>query len=381
MEKKYDQISNDLALEILAKLPVKSLKRFSCVQKSWLNLLENSNFKSMYYENLKSKTAYSSSLLLWRNFYDQRGDGNNVYKKDVYLLSGEKYENIVRLVLPSLVEEYDVPGMVIECVNGIICYSETYGRKGKKLKIGLWNPKTDERKIIPPSIIIDEPGFDLEVSVHGFGYDNMNDDYKVIQCVYYIDYEFYLDGPSPIWQIYSLKNNCWKKLELEMNHNEFLEQGSVKYLNGVCHWCCEEYGEEVIVSFNLSTETFQTTSIVLVQRNDAPPIRVLVVLNESLALISSLAENSCIEISILGEIGVKESWVKLFTVRHFLEIDFPFGMGNKCDVIYFIENYNDELASFDVITGKIIHNIGIKAEWFGAWIYKENLLSFTTRIN
>ncbi|KAL1356227.1 hypothetical protein AAHE18_05G169000 [Arachis hypogaea] len=368
MKNYSDQISNDLALEILAKLPIKSLKRFSCVQKSWLNLLENSNFKSMYYENLKSKTVYSSSLLLWRDFYDRRGDGNNVYKKDVYLLSGQKYENIVRLVLPSLVEEYDVSGMVIECVDGIICYSETYGRKVKKVKIGLWNPKTDEHKIIPPSIITDEPGFDLEVSVHGFGYDNMNDDYKVIQCVYYIDYEFYLDGPSPFWQIYSLKNNCWKKLELKMNYNEFLHQGSVKYLNGVCHWCCEEY-EEVIVSFNLSTETFQTTSIVLAHRND------------SLALISSLDENSCIEISILGEIGVKESWVKLFTVRHILEVDFPFGMGNKCDLIYFIENYNDELASFDVLTDKVIHNIGIKAESFGAWIYKENLLSFTTRIN
>ncbi|XLS58471.1 hypothetical protein HN51_008226 [Arachis hypogaea] len=109
--------------------------------------------------------------------------------------------------------------------------------------------------------------------------------------------------------------------------------------------------------------------------------KVLGVLNESLALISSLDENSCIEISILGEIGVKESWVKLFTVRHILEVDFPFGMGNKCDLIYFIENYNDELASFDVLTDKVIHNIGIKAESFGAWIYKENLLSFTTRIN
>ncbi|XLR24963.1 hypothetical protein HN51_071478 [Arachis hypogaea] len=350
-----EQIPNDLALEILTKLPVKSLKRFSCVRKSWLNLLENPHFKSMYYENLKSKTAHSSSLLLWRLFYQRGLNVDN--ENNVHLLSGERYENMVTLVLPTLSESYG-PGEVLECVNGIICH---YTRPCPDVIIGLWNPKTDEHKIIPPGITDDEPGYGRHVSVHGFGYDNVNDDYKVIQCVYYIYDPMVLEEPAlTIWQIYSLKSNCWKKLDLEMTKKEDVDKASIAYLNGVCHWWGSEFDtneleEHVLVSFNLSTETFRTTSIVWLQENDDSLIRTLVVLNESVTLISSFAQYNRIEISLLGEVGVKESWVKLFTLGPFL-LDFrcPMRMGNKCDVIFYIGDDSNELASFDVITGKVI---------------------------
>ncbi|XP_057760714.1 putative F-box protein At3g16210 [Arachis stenosperma] len=382
-----NQIFNDLALEILAKLPVKSLKRFNCVQKFWLNLLENPDFKSMYYENLKSKSAHSSPLLLWRECSKSTG---NVYGNNVHLLSEKRYENIVTLVMPSLFEGYDDSSCVLDCVNGIICH---YVEGGTNIEIGLWNPKTDEHKIIPPSIIInDEPGFHGHVTVQGFGYDNMNDDYKVIHCAYYM-YVYngiFLEEPTlRIWQIYSLKDNCWKKLDLEMTKTTNINKASVAYLNGVCHWWGSEFAtngfeEQVLVSFNLSTETFQTTSIVWLQINDAHPTRSLVVLNESVTLISSFDEDSRIEMSILGEVGVKESWVKLFTftLGPFSDLRIPtVRMGNKCDIIFFIRNDSNELASFDVITGKVIHNINIKTLMFSTWIYKESLLSFTKEIN
>ncbi|XP_015966032.1 F-box/kelch-repeat protein At3g06240-like [Arachis duranensis] len=407
-----NQLPNDIVLRILTKLSVKSLKRFSCVQKSWLNLLENSDFKSVYYENLKSKTAYSSSLLLWREYddrsdghireYDDENDGDDFndgsdgddfndgsdgdnfdvgsdgdnfddgsveyvvhHQYDVHLLSGERYENMVTLILPSLFEEY-IPGTIADCVNGIICH---YEQSNYDVKIGLWNPKTDERKIIPPCVIPVEHMFNPYVSV-GFGYDNVNDDYKVIQCVYYVQHTFYYDdyGLSN-WQIYSLKSNCWKTLELfDIETHQYSHQGFVRYLNGVWHWRGREYGrgwhngEDVIVSFNLSSEMFRTTSIAWLQSNYGRLLTgALVVLNESLALISSFAENSRIEIFILGEVGVEESWVKLFTIGPFLKVDLPMQIGNKCDVIFYIRSYNDELASFDVITSKVVHNISIKA--------------------
>ncbi|XLR24875.1 hypothetical protein S83_052775, partial [Arachis hypogaea] len=128
----------------------------------------------------------------------------------------------------------------------------------------------------------------------------------------------------------------------------------VTYLNGVCHWRGgDKNGKEVLVSFNLSTETFQTTLIGWQQSDDIDCLtRTLVVLNDSVALISSFDENSHIEISILGEVGVKESWVKLFTIGPFPYIWHPMIMGNKCDIIFFMGNENHELASFDVISGK-----------------------------
>ncbi|RYQ98923.1 hypothetical protein Ahy_B07g086752 isoform B [Arachis hypogaea] len=216
---------------------------------------------------------------------------------------------MVTLVLPSLFEEIDFD-RVLDCVNGIIYHYKT---AGLNVKIGLWNPKTDKRKIIPPSIITNESDFDPEVRIHRFGYDNVNDDYKVIQYVYYIHHEFdtYASALAN-WQIYSLKSNCWKKLDFEMTQKEATHESYVAYLNGVCHWWgWEDDEKEVLVSFNLSIEPFRTTLIDWGQSDTGHPTRTLVMLNESITLISSFDENSRIEISILGEVGVEESWVKL----------------------------------------------------------------------
>ncbi|KAK2408389.1 putative F-box protein [Trifolium repens] len=48
-------IVDDIAFCILSKLPDKSLKRFSCIRKSWTRLFENSVF-IMFRNNLVSKS-------------------------------------------------------------------------------------------------------------------------------------------------------------------------------------------------------------------------------------------------------------------------------------------------------------------------------------
>ncbi|KAL4374343.1 hypothetical protein AHAS_Ahas05G0172300 [Arachis hypogaea] len=88
---------------------------------------------------------------------------------------------MVTLVLPTLFESYG-PGQVLECVNGIICH---YTQPCPDVIIGLWNPKTDEHKIIPPGITDDESGYD--------------------------------------------------------RHKEDVDKASTAYLNGVCHWWGSEF--------------------------------------------------------------------------------------------------------------------------------------------
>lgn len=46
-EKVRNHIHDDIAFSILSKLPLKSLKRFEYVRKSWSQLLENPQFMSM----------------------------------------------------------------------------------------------------------------------------------------------------------------------------------------------------------------------------------------------------------------------------------------------------------------------------------------------
>ena len=122
-----------------------------------------------------------------------------------------------------------------------------------------------------------------------------------------------------------------KKLDLEMTCMVLKLVGSAVYLNGVCHWLgTKEHNQEIeveklLVSFDMSNEMFHTTSIdwhncfEFVDRD-------LVVFTGSVATITKVAKNNE---SILGEIGVKKSWVKLFTIRPLPCAEHLVGVGKK----------------------------------------------------
>jgi len=64
-------------------------------------------------------------------------------------------------------------------VNGIICIYDD----DKNLTVGLWNPATKEIKVIPSCVADLSPRVLALPHLHGFGYDYVRDDYKVIQRV------------------------------------------------------------------------------------------------------------------------------------------------------------------------------------------------------
>jgi hypothetical protein len=82
---------------------------------------------------------------------------------------------------------------------------------------------------------------------------------------------------------------------------------------------------------------------------------------------------------VLGELGVTESWTKLFVVGPLPSIMRPIAVGLKSDIFYIKED--KEIACFDLSTQRI-EEVGIKEDraWLQIVIYKENLRSFR-RIN
>jgi len=70
-QKVSNHIHDDLAFFILSKLPLKPLKRSSCVHKSWSHLFENPNFTNMYRNYFISSTCEEdgSCLLLQQTLY------------------------------------------------------------------------------------------------------------------------------------------------------------------------------------------------------------------------------------------------------------------------------------------------------------------------
>ncbi|AET00953.1 putative F-box domain-containing protein [Medicago truncatula] len=241
-------IPNDLFFFILSKMSIKSLKRFGCVHKSWSLLFDNLYFMTMYRNSFLTKNhPYydDTSVLLHQTFH--------TYLQEPYqlqTLSGERFEKRVNLDWPSVKldpiylhkEEYDSGFNIIGSgsVHGTICLL-----CASQENIILWNPSNKEFKLLPPSPFDSEPYWGVLIDHRSFGYDRVRDDYKVMchgQVIQKYNYGIY--SGSYIWEIYSLRSNSWRKINVDMEHNHMdCEQ---VYLDGLAHWMCSNEGRNQV---------------------------------------------------------------------------------------------------------------------------------------
>jgi molecular chaperone HtpG len=137
---------------------------------------------------------------------------------------------------------------------------------------------------------------------------------------------------------------------------------------------------QCLVSFSLSNEVSFTTPIPP-EVDDCFDVSAkwinLAVLNGSIALISYHVKTTTFHVSILGQLGFKESWIKLFMVGPLPYVERPIGVGTK-GKIFFIRKDN-EVAWFDLST-QMIEVLGYTAKsWhFLCMIinYEESIVPF-----
>ncbi|XP_045832906.1 F-box/kelch-repeat protein At3g06240-like [Trifolium pratense] len=330
-EKVRNYIPDDLALCILSKLPLKSLKRFGCVRRSWNLLFENNHFMNIFRSNFISyhHSCYDDTFLMLQST-----------NRDLYSLSGDDFENIVKLNWPNPFHEEDPYFYVLDCgsITGILCLYKLFC--GRTV---FWNPTTEEFKIIPPSPFhLASPYiyiYDINVDLVGFGYDKVRDDYKLIRYVSYLPHLRDLSYDD-LWEIYSLKSNTWKKLDFIDPHlHQFIlgfnGNGKRVYINGMCHWwnlSPSDDGGVDLVSFDFDNEVLITTPIPLKLNSRNIYITGL---NGSIASISCIWDTTIFDISILGEVGAKESWIKLYSIGPFCcNIKETIGVGNNGDIFF-----------------------------------------------
>jgi molecular chaperone HtpG len=376
IEKVSYHIPDDISFSILLKLPLKSLVRFRCVRKSWSVLFENPYYMNMYRINFACNNNYSyvdDSCLKLESiepYYE--------FRVGLFSLSGEKFENKVKLDWPPPIQEND-QGLCIlgSVVDGTVCFYKGL----QKPIITFWNIATKEFKVIPHGTLQFPPTSyeGVVFSLHGFGLDQH--DHKVIRHAALCTDLTNFKGPIPphdsMWEVYSLRSNSWKKLDVDMPSG-YLTSDMRVHINGVCHWL--DQIKDCLVSFDLSNNTFFRTllpSKVHVNFDFVLVDRRFMALNGSIAFISSYEtsnanKSTTFHISILGELGVEKSWTKLFVVGPLDCVDHPVGAGNKGEIFFQLKD--GELAQFDLST-QTVKNYCIK-DVVGAptLLYKEILL-------
>ncbi|KAI5441518.1 F-box only protein 8 [Lathyrus oleraceus] len=352
-----NHIPDDLTVSILSKLPLKSLVRFRCVRKSWSFLFQDSYFMNIYRIHFASNHNYTYadhsciSHELIQPYYELHNA--------LFLYRGKSFENKVRLDWPPPIQQHDLGFQFMGSVlDGTLCFSQNWEIPNTVF----WNINTNKFKTLPPSSLEFPPPFyhNAACAIHGFGYDHVTDDHKLIRhvahCLHVTDDEDLIPPYQANWEVYSLRSNSWKKVDIDMSNGYFNTDLRV-HVNGVCHWCDEP--EDCLVSFDLTNDAFFRTplpsrldgnfGLLLVDKR-------FVALNGSVAFISTW-ETSCanklttFHISVLAELGRKESWTKLFIVGPLPCIYHPIGAGNKGDIFFLSKDR--KLVQFDLITQRI----------------------------
>ncbi|XP_012570679.2 F-box only protein 8-like [Cicer arietinum] len=358
---KLNHIHDDLVFSILSKLPLKSIKRFECINKSWSILFENHNFMKMFRNHFLSNNNDSDSgdTFLLLNDVDPPAPPKKYRICSFYLLSSEsqQFDNKIKLDLPFSIDDFGIGIFILgfNSINGIFCVCR---EAPIRFRIVLWNPTTAEFFAIPPSSEECVPYRSPYLGLIGFGYDHIRDDYKVIRYTTFLpitDEE--IDVPlkdrsfDPVLEIYSFSSNSWRILDIDMPYvyiDEF-SRGTGVHINGMCHWWYMYEGCRL-----------------------GQMARHLVVLNESISLISNCPDTTTFHISTLGELGVVKSWITLFVVGPLPFIECPIGVGKKGNICF--KTYDDKLVWVDLNT-HIIDEIGVNGKRGSCrtGIYKKNL--------
>ncbi|CAI9110382.1 OLC1v1010391C1 [Oldenlandia corymbosa var. corymbosa] len=312
-------LPEDVLMEILAKLPTKSLRRFLCVSKQWRDLI----------------STVSPALDL-------------------------PYETELSLIQRS------------SC-NGIVCFMDGDPRWGKQLGFYLCNPVTRDYLRLPTSTAFPE-NYPYRREAFGFGIDSSSapggNNYKVVRIVgLFENPKEHMMGKSSkrYAEIYRVATNSWSEIEYNIRGNDKRmklsyfhggHQGVV--VNGCCHWQVRatkrRFEERIpIVTFDFQREIFGRMEALAPSCDPnfhylRTPTQ-LTVLHDSLAIFLHVCKrqeadddessddesyverkfDNYVDVWVMREYGNDESWTKIYSVLR-ITTDSPKSQlwGNLC---------------------------------------------------
>ncbi|OAY52873.1 hypothetical protein MANES_04G118000v8 [Manihot esculenta] len=308
----------DLLIQILCLLPVESLLRFRCLSKICCSCIDSPYFINLHL-NQSIKTSTNRSLII-----DDIYPEGSIYSVD--LDSSESDRSPVELHRPykpfvttvesfldyttrrRIVRPRKFSSDVFGSCNGLLAM---YNGSG----ITLWNPSTKKHQNIPKF------WSDIEYNacdnlLVGFGYDSIKNDYKVIEM--HQRSGLHHNQKHEIKAIvYSLKGNCSTRIEdLNDYYIPYNSHSTGVPVGGSLHWVVS--GQEEWFNFDNSILAFDLVNDKFYElpkpHTKSEPFACLGELGGNLAISYSSNTRLFIEVWVMKEYGVMDSWTKLFQI-------------------------------------------------------------------
>ncbi|XP_047314508.1 F-box protein CPR1-like [Impatiens glandulifera] len=234
------QLPDEILEEIFCRLPVKDLFRLRCVSKSWFALISSPYFIKLH---LNRSVQTKSNLSLFMRDY-------NHFRVDFDSLN----DDVRPVEIDYITSRYPKHEISIcgSC-NGLLCMTIV----GIMDYVFLWNPSTKKSIILPSATAAGEYFYEILRSwAYRFGYDNTNNDYKVVKLMYFkvrenLDYKI---------KIYSLKSNSWHSPK-KFPYRPKLRSIGDSITGGAMHWISgmgsDSKSKRSVVAFDLGTEKYR----------------------------------------------------------------------------------------------------------------------------
>ncbi|KAL5538602.1 hypothetical protein UlMin_045877 [Ulmus minor] len=245
---RFFNLPEDIMAAIISRLPPKSILRCKSVQKSWYflikSLMKNQLFLAKHYKISEKQTSIFFGLQrvnLFLSIHNAKGDNDSI--------------NLVveDLSLP-LLESFGTHGYGSN-VNGIMCLPD---RKNEKVLV--CNPATMEFKLLQNSSLnFSNP--QLCSKMVGFGYDFIDDVYKVVRVEYSIPTHRVngrVGAPVVRAEVCTLGLDSWKEIKMPIKINNFRLCVKQLYFKGFHYWLVSVFNTEMILCFDFHEEVFHT---------------------------------------------------------------------------------------------------------------------------
>ena len=233
-KKKMLLLPDELLIQILLRLPVKSLLRFKGVSKSWLSLISDPHFAKSHFELaaacthrlmfLEASTPETLSIDLDASLHD------------------DSASSAIKLNFQPPTPSFHVQIMG-SCRGFLLVWDQC------SFDLYVWNPSTGALKQLPPPPV-------AFTFLYGFGYDPSTDDYLVVL----VSYDPSKADITTSFDLFSLRENSWEEIEGTnlpyLSHWDDPIVGSLS--NGAMHWLTFRHDVlvEVIVAFDLVERCF-----------------------------------------------------------------------------------------------------------------------------
>ncbi|XP_074363114.1 F-box protein CPR1-like [Apium graveolens] len=350
--------------EILCRVPVKYVLRCRSVCKDWCSLIDSTAFVKKHLKTSRDRNA-GAGLMIIKVCADQMFYLASLDSLDEDSASVVKIRDPLKTLLRGA--KY-----VCSC-NGLMCVL-------KNLRdVYLLNPVLRKFKKVAsaPPEFPSSSKWDERFSF-GFGYDEVNDDYKVVMiedcCVHF---------SGLIGFVYSFKTNAWTRIQDIPNNFSFTGIWGI-FANGSLHWTAiknEINSKDIIVSFDLELQQFKEVPYPTIE-DDSSKMIFLDGLGENLCIID--CSNSRM-VWLMNYPGAESTWYKALSTEQ--EEMLRTGTSNKLiafsrsgkDLLLQVYNpFGTTLAWYNLNQGTvtIVGICGLPFH-FCSFLYTESLLQLT----